>query len=35
MSVCYAQAMINGYAAGIGPSSFSHDLPKFGLGKKW
>ena len=35
ISVCYAQAITNGYATGIGPSPFSQDLPKFGFGKKW
>ena len=29
------QAITNGYAAGIGPSLFFPDLPKFGFGKKW
>ena len=33
ISVCYAQAFTDGYAAGIGPSPFSQDLPKFGFGK--
>ena len=35
ISVCYAQAITNGYAAGIGPSPFFPRLSEIWIWERW